>query len=377
MPAAFFFGGFGWDAFSLRKSAAPMDLLLLVGYVSLAAFILLWLARYKIAHDRLKKLNVEDIADIVLAQQENAQTKAPYMLLQFIYGSLLSALFVLYFISASALGAIIWTLVIGGLLVANEYLEDDYRRFTLNWAMLGLCVILVLNFILPTLVGSISAIWFYLSTLLGTIIVVMIKRFAERQFRASLTAIDPNLIVRLAPSKQRLGRIQPTLLIGLIMIMLYQRNIIPPVPLVKRDMQVGVDLRRIQSSPYQTTYQITQQKAPWWQFWHKTINSVVMNDHQKVYCLSVIFAPAGLSVRLIHQWEYETSQGWTLISTQSFALNGGRSQGFRGYTTKQNLKAGHWRVLVKTETQQTVARYEFNVEPFDIKNAKNTIVQSY
>lgn len=266
IPATFFFAGFAWDAFSLGQSAGIIDLMLLILYVSLAALILLWVARYKIAHDRIRSLD-EYAPQYTLEKDESVQNKAPYMLLQFIYGSLLSALFVLYFISAGALGAIIWTLIIGGLLITNEYLEDDYKRFTLNWAMLGLCSILVLNFILPTLVGSISAVWFYLSTLLGTSCVVLLKRFAEQQYRVSLTAIDQSLYVNLAPSKQRLGRIQPTLLIGMFMIIVYQMNIIPPVPLVKRDMQVGLDLQRIQNGRYKTTYQISQQKASIWEFW--------------------------------------------------------------------------------------------------------------
>ena len=376
IPATFFFAGFAWDAFSLGQSAGIIDLMLLILYVSLAALILLWVARYKIAHDRIRSLD-EYAPQYTLEKDESVQTKAPYMLLQFIYGSLLSALFVLYFISAGALGAIIWTLIIGGLLITNEYLEDDYKRFTLNWAMLGLCSILVLNFILPTLVGSISAVWFYLSTLLGTSCVVLLKRFAEQQYRVSLTAIDQSLYVNLAPSKQRLGRIQPTLLIGMFMIIVYQMNIIPPVPLVKRDMQVGLDLQRIQNGRYKTTYQISQQKASIWEFWHKTTNMILVADDDKVFCLSMIFAPSGLSVRLIHRWEYETKQGWRLISKQGFVLSGGRSQGFRGFTAKQNLRIGHWRVLVETETQQTVGSYDFYVEKYNMKNAKNTVIQFY
>ena len=179
------------------------------------------------------------------------------------------------------------------------------------------------------------------------------------------------------PAKQRLGRIQPTLLIGLSMLIVYQLNIIPPVPLVKRDMQVGLDLKRVQNSRHKTTYQITQQKALGWQFWHKASNTVAVAEGDKVYCLSVIFAPSGLHVRLIHRWEYETKQGWQLASAISFGLNGGRSEGFRGFTSKQNLQAGHWRVIVETEAAQTVARYDFNVARPDANTAKNSIIQRF
>jgi hypothetical protein len=42
-------------------------------------------------------------------------------------------------------------------------------------------------------------------------------------------------------------------------------------------------------------------------------------------------------------------------------LAGGRENGFRGYTYKQGLQAGDWRVSVETENNKTVAVHEFSV----------------
>src|SRR4051794_10235872 len=91
----------------------------------------------------------------------------PRFFLQFCFGSLFSALFILYFLSSSYLPGFLVAAGLLGLLVANEFLEDHYHRFTLTWAMFGTCAILFLNFAIPHLMGSIEARWFYLSTAAG------------------------------------------------------------------------------------------------------------------------------------------------------------------------------------------------------------------
>jgi hypothetical protein len=75
--------------------------------------------------------------------------RAPYLLLQFLFGGLFSALFILYFQSSSHLAAMLWSLGLGGLLVANEFIDGKYSRFTLTWALFGLCAMLLFNFLLP------------------------------------------------------------------------------------------------------------------------------------------------------------------------------------------------------------------------------------
>jgi hypothetical protein len=44
-----------------------------------------------------------------------------------------------------------------------------------------------------------------------------------------------------------------------------------------------------------------------------------------------------------------------------FALSGGRNGGFRGYTYKQNIQSGEWRVKVQTENERTLTVYHFNL----------------
>lgn len=325
MPAAFFFGGFLWDALTIGRSVTPIDLWTLAAYL-LGAGALLWYQGHRPGAE---------------ADPESAaalrwwRTSGPYFLLQFLFGSMFSALFIFYFKSSSNLLATLWTLGLGGLLVANEFLEDHYRRYTLTWALFGLCAMLLLNFVVPHLIGSIAAIWFVLSTLAGAGLTHGLRRWTPG----------------------RPGRIGPVWAIAACLLAAYLLDIIPPVPLVKRDMVVGHNLVHVDGH-----YGLSQEKAPWWVFWRTVRSQIHVRSGERLYCVSAVFAPSGLTTRLYHRWShFEPYHGWVDASRIGFELAGGRSGGYRGYTWKQNLAPGEWRVTVETEDGRTVAVHHFEL----------------
>jgi hypothetical protein len=123
-------------------------------------------------------------------------------------------------------------------------------------------------------------------------------------------------------------------------------------------------------------YLLAQQPAAWWVLWRKTSDTLEITPGQRVYCVSSVFAPSSLSTRLYHRWQYfDQRKGWQTQSRIGFALSGGRYNGFRGYTYKQNLAAGDWRVSVETENHQTVAIQDFTVKL--IKSPLPPIMQQY
>lgn len=326
LPALAFLGGFLWDAFTLGRYVRTSDLLILAGYLLVAAGITLWLGR-------------RDTAGVIENPALPAwRLRAPYMLLQFLFGSLLSALFILYFRSASHVMAILWSLGLAGLLVANEFLEDHYKRQTLSWALLGFCAILLFNFSVPFLIGSIHATWFYCSTLIGALLVHWLH---ERSGQA--------------------GRIVFVWIIAGVLSLAYLVDAIPPVPLVKRDVQIGL---RLES--HDGTITLMTENTPFWQRWQPWQDDVRLPPGEKLYCVSSVFAPIGLETQLFHRWQYKDPQrGWVTMSRIGFALTGGRQQGFRGYTYKQNVQPGSWRVAVETENGRTVSVYHFKVVAAD------------
>lgn len=343
LPAVAFFGGFLWDAFTLGRSVGSSDLWILSGYLALAATILWFLGRREaLAAVQTTTANITEplaqtatTSQVAAADQPWWRESGPYLLLQFCFGGLFSALFIFYFKSSSHFLALMLALALGGLLVANEFLEDRYRRFTLTWALFGLCAMLLLNFVVPHVVGSIASIWFFLSTLAGA-------------------GLAHGLRLK-TPGQP--GRIKPVWTIAVGLLLAYWVDAIPPVPLVTRDIAVGHILERTAGE-----YRLQQELTPWWLFWRKTESQIHLSSGERLYCVSAIFAPAGLSTRLVHHWQYHDEKaGWQTRSRIGFSLAGGRQGGYRGYSYKQNLTPGEWRVLVETEDGRTVTVHDFRL----------------
>lgn len=333
MPAVFFIGGFLWDALTIGRAVQSTDLIIFSAYLLLASYILYHIAMPEGWPTRLMRTLLGRAWFKNLSERLALETW-PFLALQFLFGSLLSALFILYFNSSSHALAWIITLVLGVLLVANEFLHGEYRKLTLCWSMLGLCAMLLFNFCLPFLLGSVHAVWFYLSTLLG----------------AGLT----HFLYLRAP--KHTGSIWPIWLIAGALMLAYVADMVPPVPLVKREMAVAYDVKKGNGN-----YLLTQQASPWWTLWDKTSDDLHIQPGKPVYFFSSVFAPAGLQTKLYHHWQWHGQQGWVTQSRIGFNLNGGRNHGYRGYTVKHNLRAGEWRVRLETESDKTIAIHYFTI----------------
>lgn len=339
LPAVAFFAGFLWDALTLGRTVTSMDLWILAAYLAGAAGILWFLGRRQVL--AAAPTPVEEASGTPSAPPAAAaeppwwQASGPYLLLQFFFGGLFSALFIFYFKSSSHVLAYAWALALGAMLVANEFLEDRYRRFTLTWALFGLCAMLLLNFVVPHIVGSVAGFWFFFSTLLGA------------GLAQALHMKTPG----------RPGRTWPVWAVAAGLFLAYALDVIPPVPLVKRDLAVGHDLVRAEGR-----YRLQLEKTPWWVFWRRVEREVHLAPGERLYCVSAVFAPRGLDTRLYHRWQrYEDGKGWVTWSRVGFGLSGGREGGYRGYTWKQNLAPGDWRVAVETENGRTVAVHRFDI----------------
>lgn len=330
LPAIAFFGGFLWDALTIGRQINPSDLWFLAAYLLAAGLILYWMGHKSHAHGLMT-----EVQRLEVSHRADWQKKAPAFILQFLFGSLFSALFILYFKSSNHFLALFWSLGLGFLLVANEYIDHHYHRFTLTWALFGFCAILVFNFILPFIVGSIYAIWFYLSTLAGAVLTYYLRK---------KTPGCP-------------GRAWPVWVIAGVLTLAYALDFIPPVPLVEREMHLGLNFEKRNGEML-----LSVEHAPWYKPWRLLSNDLHVPEGERVYCVSTVFAPRGISATLYHRWEhYDEKQGWQSTSRIGFGLSGGRNGGFRGYTYKQNIQSGQWRVKVETENGRTLTVYHFNL----------------
>ncbi|MHB0969863.1 MAG: DUF2914 domain-containing protein [Thermoanaerobaculia bacterium] len=313
-PAVAFLGGFVWDALTLGREIKPLDLFILLAYYLGASVILVLLGREA-------KFRFSEYLNFAL---------------QFFLGGIYSALVIFYFLSSSDLPGFAIVGVLVALLVANEFLESSYNRLSLSWAMFGLAGIMFFNFALPHLFRSISALWFYIGVAAGLAAV-----FALRTI-----------------SRQEAASVIPSIAVGVIVVVLFVANLIPPVPLVKKEMMVCRELHK-EGPRYVATVEMPRR----FEIWKVFRREVTYAPGDRTYVFTSIFIPRGLETTIRHRWmRYDEGAGeWKDVQTVPFPIRGGRRDGYRGYTFKTDAKPGRWRVVAESERGATIGVTTFDV----------------
>lgn len=312
-PAAFFIGGFLWDALTLGRTIKPIDLFILFGYLAGATAILLALGR---------ELTFRG------SQYLNA-------VLQFFFGGIFSALFIFYFLSSSGLGGYLVVLALAGLLIGNEFLESRYSELTLSWMLYTFSAIMFFNFALAHLFRSISTLWFYLGTALAVALVLAMR----------------------AMSKSGSASVVPSVMAAIVVTVLHLTNVIPPVPLVKKEMLVAHDIDRSDRG------YLVRVESPRWRFWSRSARTFHRRGDERVYVFTSVFVPNGITTTIRHRWEkWDATRGeWADAGVVPFRINGGREGGYRGYTYKQNATPGEWRVTAEAESGAAIGIVVFEI----------------
>ncbi|MBK8890920.1 MAG: hypothetical protein IPN75_11330 [Dechloromonas sp.] len=176
-PMAAFLGGFVWDLLTIGQRVRAVDLWRLGAFLLGAGLLVLWLA-FRNSRDLAEPAGETGLR----GRFAGMAWQAPYLLLQFFFGGIFSALFILYFKSSGHLGTWLTATVLGTLLVGNEFAGRRYgQHFTLIWAMFALNAILFFNFALPHAVGSLNSWWFYVSTASGILLTHLLWRVSSGQ----------------------------------------------------------------------------------------------------------------------------------------------------------------------------------------------------
>lgn len=322
-PAAFFTGGFVWDALTLGVTIKPTDLFILLGYLIGAAVILVAIGR-EVTFRGSQYLNA---------------------VLQFFFGGIFSALFIFYFLSSSSLPGYLFVLLLAALLIGNEFLQSRYSELTLSWAFFTLSATMFFNFALAHLFRSISTFWFYLGTLLALLLVLALRRTSVRKS----------------------GSAKPAIALAVAMLALHAFNVIPPVPLVKKQMFVAHEVRRV-AGGYEAEIE-----SPGRRFWRTSSVTFHRAGREPVYCFTSVFVPNGIRTTIRHRWEFHADGDWQTADLRAFSIAGGREAGYRGYTYKQNVTPGVWRVTAEAESGAAIGIVQFEVvkgEPPKMKKLK-------
>jgi len=315
LPAIAFFCGFIWDAVTMGKTVSFFDLLILTAYFFATGIILILLGRE------------------IKPEWHNGFT----FMLQFSFGGLFSALVVFYFKSAGSLYTFIVVIALVLLLVANEYLEKSYRQRTLSWAIFAACGTMYLNFLIPHFVNSVKPVWFYLSCILSLTLVFAIHGFAVSRDRTIRSAAP----VRFQDIRE-LRPMAPALAVVILLVILYQFQLIPPVPLVLKESYICKDFGKVEG-----LYQCQAEEQSLLQTLGFDDDSIHFQPGERIYSVNAVFAPTSIVVDLEQRWWWrdEVRGTWLPMGVVPLPMEGGRKAGWRSYSYIQSsVRTGQWKV---------------------------------
>ncbi len=328
--ACCFAGGIVYDSLTLGRIDRIFDNLVLLAYLLVLGGLIVLIGRLQTGqaqHPRL--LHYQWLYPLAV---------------QFLLGSLFSSYAVFYFQSASLTRTAVFFVLIVLLLLANELLKGRLTSLPLLAAMYGVALFSFFIFFVPVLLRSMNhwtfALGVGLSALaLAGVLAAIFLRAPERAALKSTSLAGGGVLA--------------------LLLILYWANWIPPVPLALR---TGGIYHRAEKQG--NTYRFEMVRPPRHLFWKRSEEVFYLRPGDRAYCFTAVFAPTDLHTTLYHEWQrYDEKRGeWVQTDRMGYPVSGGREGGYRGFTYKQTLSPGDWRVDVETPEGQLLGRLAFRVE---------------
>jgi hypothetical protein len=260
-------------------------------------------------------------------------------------GSSLS--FVSVYAIRSAAFAVSWPLFIILLLcvLVNELVSSHDFRFTLDVGVFLIALLFFVVFNTPLLLKVQNDMTFVIS--LGITIVLSLGYLFLLQFTSESASEELSRLYALGVG------------IPMFIGMLYFLNVIPAVPLSLAKGGVYHSIVRDQQGDFTAVQEKDKRLLSGFRV------PIYHMDSQDtgIYFFSAVSAPVELTAPLSHVWEYydPLTKRWTPKTTIEFTLDGGREDGYRAYSQKENVLEGLWRVTVKVDDKRVVGRMKFYI----------------
>lgn len=325
------FSGFVIDNLTLRRIDLWVENLVIIFYLFLALasiFILNFFHAGFLKHRLFRK------TDLIFS-----------LILQFSFGALFSVFFVFYFRSSSLFSSWLFLLFLLVLLIGNELFRDKYRQLTFQLSIFFVSLFFYLVILIPLLTRKINNYTFifsgFFSLAIMTAVVYLLYRFFPKRFFLNRKSIFFN-----------------TAVIYFIFNLFYFLNIIPPIPLSLKESELVHSLERVDG-----VYLVQYEKSSFFQF-GKTKNTFQWKEGEPVYFYTSIFAPTEINIDIYHKWYFynPNTEKWILKNTISYPIFGGRDDGYRGYSYKNIIEIGRWKVEIVNEKGQVLGLKKFVIE---------------
>jgi Protein of unknown function (DUF2914) len=329
-PALFFVAGVTWDTLTLSRIDRLSDNLILLAYLGALGGLIVLQARV----DR-------QAAFPALGRMRPYYGPA----IQFLFGGLFSAYAVFYSQSASFTTTAVYFGLLVGLLVANEFLRDRLSNLTMLISLYAVVLFSFLTFFLPVVIRLMNTLVFLLGVALTAWLLWRVVSWVQAPGE---------------PERRRRREAAPGFVILGMLAAAYFFNWIPPVPL---SLKFGGIFHEVSRS--NDHFALVADAPPWYRWWQRWDPD--FRGEGPAYCFTAVFAPTDLRVTVYHHWQFRPvgAGGRPFMTTDRIplAIAGGREHGYRGYTAKQRVEPGEWRVDVETEDGRIIGRVSFAVRP--------------
>ena len=172
------------------------------------------------------------------------------------------------------------------------------------------------------------------------------------------------VVAGLGPQQWRASRVQVgigAVLVYALMNIFYFTGVLPPLPIA---LSAGGVYHFVAKKG--DTYNAVAEPQSW------TVKfgapaTMHVTPGEPLYVYSAVFAPVKLDTKVQHRWQrYDAAHlSWRTISTVTYAINGGRDGGYRGYTLSHKVTPGQWRVDVDLPDGHIIGRVRFTVAMVD------------
>jgi Protein of unknown function (DUF2914) len=263
------------------------------------------------------------------------------LMFHFILGSLMSVYSLFFLKSASIFNSVIFVIFIMGLMVANELKAVQQRGLALKVALFVLCLFSFFSMTVPVILGFVGVLPFALALLLTGAVLYWPLRWA-----------------RLLNARAALRQVTlPSALVLSLFIVFYAVGWVPPVPLSLKSIGVYHELEKRDGRF------ILSHENPWFRFWSRGDQDFKARPGDRVFVFARVFAPRQFKDELYLHWMVkEPRRGWVTSDRVRLTVVGGREDGFRAYSFKENYRPGEWRVFVETSDQREIGRVYFDIE---------------
>jgi hypothetical protein len=250
---------------------------------------------------------------------------------------------IFFLLSASFFSSIVFVVLLLGAHVANEMKSVKRRGAEVKIALYVVCVFCFASLMYPLVFNHVGLAPFFCAFVTTLLLVAIFYQRLRK--RAGPEGLKRRLLV-------------PGLGVSTVFLVLYLVGLVPPVPISAKKMGVYHSITK-EGDQY-----VLYHERPWWKIWQRGDQDFLARPGDKIFFFAAISSPARFDDTVYVRWMFHTARGWSGSDRIPVRITGGRKEGFRGFTSKQNYDYGdgHWRVSVESQDGREIGRMYFKVE---------------